>query len=135
MASALECGPPRSGLPSPSPAEVDVQNTRPSGRVRQGVALCHSRCYTQQVPTTQPRYTVTDTGEVRKMLDLAQRLWPEVDDRKQLLLRLVTVGRDTIAPEVDDRERERRRERQLAALRRARELIDPDELLADAAWR
>jgi len=69
------------------------------------------------------------------MLDLAQRLWPEVDDRKQLLLRLVTVGRDTIAPEVDDRERERRRERQLAALRRASELIDTDELLADAAWR
>lgn len=69
------------------------------------------------------------------MLDLAQRRWPNVHDRKQLLLRLATAGRDAISPELDGRERELRRERQLAALRRADELVDRDELLADAAWR
>jgi hypothetical protein len=85
------------------------------------------------VPTTQPRYSVTDTGDVQTMLDLAQRRWPDVHDRKQLLLRLAAVGRDAIAPDVD--ERERARELQLAALARAGELVDPSVLLADAAWQ
>ena len=40
------------------------------------------------MPTSHPRYTVTDTGELRGMLDLARRRWPEVQDRRQLLLRL-----------------------------------------------
>lgn len=87
------------------------------------------------MPTTQPRYSVTDTGEVEKMLDLAQLRWPDVRDRKQLLLRLAAVGRDAIAPDVDEGERARRRELQLAALGRACELVDADELLDDAAWR
>ena len=78
---------------------------------------------------------MTDTGDVQKMLDLAQRRWPDVRDRKQLLLRLAGLGRDAIAPDVDERERERARELQFAALRRARELVDVDVLLADAAWQ
>lgn len=48
------------------------------------------------MPTTKPRYTVTDTGEVSQLLDEAQRRWPDVRDRKELLLRLATAGRDAI---------------------------------------
>lgn len=87
------------------------------------------------MPTTQPRYSVTDTGDVREMLDLAQRRWPGVRHRKQLLLRLAALGRDAIARDLGEREGERRREAQLAALGRAGELVDADALLADAAWQ
>jgi hypothetical protein len=55
------------------------------------------------MPTTKPRYTVTDTGEVSELLDRAQRRWPDVHDRKELLLRLATAGRDAIEREVADR--------------------------------
>jgi hypothetical protein len=87
------------------------------------------------VPTTRPRYTLTDTGDLREMLDLAQQRWPEVRDRRQLLLRLAATGRNAITPEVDADEQARRRDRQRDALRRAAELVDTDALLADAAWR
>jgi hypothetical protein len=49
------------------------------------------------VPTTKPRYTVTDTGELSEMLDAAQLRWPEETDRKALLLRLVSAGSEAIA--------------------------------------
>ena len=88
-----------------------------------------------RMPTTQPRYTVTDTGTLQQMLDLAQRRWPEEHDRRQLLLRLATVGADRVAAELDVVATRERRERQLAAMRRAAELVDADALLADAAWR
>lgn len=55
------------------------------------------------MPTTKPRYTVTDTGELRKQLDQAQRRWPKVRDRKELLLKLAAAGRDAIDQEVADR--------------------------------
>lgn len=55
------------------------------------------------MPTTRPRYTVTDTGELGEQLDLAQRRWPEIRDRKVLLLRLVDAGREAIAREAADR--------------------------------
>jgi hypothetical protein len=87
------------------------------------------------MPTTQPRYTVTDTGDVREMLDLAQRRWPDVHDRRQLLLRLADAGRDRVAAELEASSLEHRLERQQAALRRGPELIDADVLLSDAAWR
>ncbi|MDQ6776359.1 MAG: hypothetical protein M3071_09120 [Actinomycetota bacterium] len=87
------------------------------------------------MPTTRPRYTVTDTGDVREMLDLAQRRWPEVKDRRQLLLRLADAGRDFVAVELEASGRERRSERQQAALRRGRDLVDADALLTDTAWR
>ncbi len=85
--------------------------------------------------TTRPRYTVTDTGDVTTMLDIAQRHWPDVHDRRQLLLRLAAAGREAIASDVEAGDRGRLRERQREALNRASELIDVDELLADAAWR
>jgi hypothetical protein len=87
------------------------------------------------VPTTRPRYTITDTGEVAAMLDVAHRRWPDVEDRKELLVRLAAAGRDAIAPEVDEGAREQRRKRQLEALSRSAELVDVDALLADAAWQ
>lgn len=55
------------------------------------------------MPTTRPRYTVTDTGDLSDQLDLAQRRWPEIRDRKVLLLRLVEAGREAIAREAADR--------------------------------
>lgn len=69
------------------------------------------------------------------MLDIAQRRWPDVHDRRQLLLQLVAAGRDAIAPDVEASVRTQLRERQREALNRASTLIDVDELLADAAWR
>lgn len=55
------------------------------------------------MPTTKPRYTVTDTGGLREQLDEAQRRWPEIHDRKQLLLRLLAAGQDAIAREASER--------------------------------
>ncbi|MCL2089986.1 MAG: hypothetical protein FWH11_01975 [Micrococcales bacterium] len=43
------------------------------------------------MPTTKPRYVVTDTAEVAAALDVAQRRWPDLS-RSRALLRLVTVG-------------------------------------------
>jgi hypothetical protein len=57
------------------------------------------------VPTTKPRYTVTDTGELSERLDRAQRRWPEVRDRKELLLRLAAAGEEAIEREGEDRAR------------------------------
>jgi hypothetical protein len=86
------------------------------------------------VPTTRPRYTITDTGDITAMLDVAQRRWPDVSDRKELLVRLAAIGLDAIAPEVDEHARDRRRQRQLDAMNRAAKHVDVDALLADAAW-
>lgn len=55
------------------------------------------------MPTTKPRYTLTDTGELSEQLDEAQRHWPEVRDRKQLLLRLAAAGREAIEREARER--------------------------------
>jgi len=55
------------------------------------------------MPTTKPRYTVTDTGELSEQLDRAQRRWPDVHDRKELLLRLAATGRDAIEHEASER--------------------------------
>jgi len=93
------------------------------------------RCYTVHMPTTKPRYTVTDTGEVAEMLDVAQRRWPQERDRRRLLLALAAAGRDAIAPETEIAERVARRERQRQALARAHHLVDGERLLSDVAWR
>jgi hypothetical protein len=55
------------------------------------------------MPTTKPRYTLTDTGALREQLDEAQRRWPEVRDRKELLLRLAAAGRKAIEREAQER--------------------------------
>jgi len=85
------------------------------------------------VPTTHPRYTVTDTGQTAELLDLAQRAWPEIADRRQLLLRLTEAGGEALEAKLA--EREQRRERQRLGLERAARLVDVDELLGDRAWR
>jgi hypothetical protein len=55
------------------------------------------------MPTTRPRYTLTDTGALREQLDEAQRRWPEVRDRKELLLRLTAAGQAAIEREAQER--------------------------------
>lgn len=55
------------------------------------------------MPTTRPRYTVTDTGELSDQLDQAQRRWPEIRDRKVLLLKLVAAGREALRAQAMDR--------------------------------
>ena len=55
------------------------------------------------MPTSKPRYTVTDTGALSKQLDEAQRRWPDTRNRKDLLLRLVAAGRKAIAREAEER--------------------------------
>jgi len=57
------------------------------------------------MPTTKPRYTVTDTGDLSEQLDRAQRRWPEVGDRKDLLLKLVGLGSEAIDLEAADWQR------------------------------
>jgi len=49
------------------------------------------------MPNSKPRYTLTDTGELSDLLDAAQRRWPEVSDRKTLLLRLAVAGGESIS--------------------------------------
>jgi post-segregation antitoxin (ccd killing protein) len=78
---------------------------------------------------------VTDTGDVSDMLDLAERVWPDVHDRKALLLRLAQAGRDAIAGAAAREEATERRERQARAMAESAELIDVDVLLSDAAWQ
>lgn len=55
------------------------------------------------MPTTRPRYTVTDTGNLREQLDRAQYRWPDIRDRRQLLLRLVAAGEESIEREAIER--------------------------------
>lgn len=86
------------------------------------------------MPTTRPRYTLTDTGELAEMLDVAARRWPEERDRKDLLMRLATTGRDTVARELVDEDDEVRQERQREALAALTRHVDRDLLLGDAAW-
>lgn len=57
------------------------------------------------MPTTRPRYTVTDTGALSKQLDRAQQRWPHVRDRKALLLKLAAAGSGVIDGEIRDRRR------------------------------
>lgn len=85
------------------------------------------------MPTTKPRYTITDTGETAELLDLAARAWPEIDDRRQLLLRLLDAGREVAEREAEDAAE--RRERRRRSLRAGPDLVDIDLLLSDAAWR
>jgi hypothetical protein len=51
------------------------------------------------MPTSKPRYMLTDTGDLSALLDAAQRHWPEVTDRKALLLLLAAAGGEMIAIE------------------------------------
>jgi hypothetical protein len=92
-------------------------------------------CYTRKVPTTRPRYTFTDTGELEALLDAAQRRWPEVSNRKALLLRLAEEGGSAVGLDDERLDVEERRKRVQAALKRLRSLVDAELLLSDRAWR
>lgn len=93
-----------------------------------------SRCYTCLVPTTRPRYTFTDTGRLRDLLDAAQERWPEITDRKALLLRLAEEGNDAIESGDQRVAGEERRARAQAALDRISSRVDAESLLSDRAW-
>ena len=43
------------------------------------------------MPTTRPRYQITETPAVARAIDKAARRWPD-EPRSKLLLRLVDVG-------------------------------------------
>jgi hypothetical protein len=86
------------------------------------------------VPTTRPRYSITDTGPVSALLDDAQRQWPEIKDRKELLLRLAQAGHDSLHLERTEAEASSRRERQRTALSRLQRIVDWDAIRDDQAW-
>lgn len=86
------------------------------------------------MPTARPRYTVTDTGRLAELLDAAERRWPDVADRKALLLRLAEAGHGALT-EADRRVDELERHQRLAtALQRIPSLVDRELLLAHCAW-
>jgi hypothetical protein len=87
------------------------------------------------MPTTRPRYTVTDTGPLRGLLDDAQRRWPEIESRKELLLRLAETGHHSLHLAELEGEAHRRQSRQRAALARLQGSVDWDAIRDDQAWR
>jgi hypothetical protein len=87
------------------------------------------------MPTIKPRYTFTDTGDLEALLDAAEQRWPELADRKSLLLRLAEEGASSLGLEPEQLEDDERRKRSESALRRVRKLVDIDVLLSDEAWR
>ena len=93
-----------------------------------------AECYTAVMPTTRPRYTFTDTGHLRDLLDAAQGRWPEVTDRKALLLKLAEEGYVAVRSGEEDLTASERRVRAQAALERIRSLTDLELLLSDRAW-
>jgi hypothetical protein len=88
-----------------------------------------------RVPTTHPRYSITDTGSTRALLDDAEREWPDVEDRKELLLRLARAGHEALRLDRAEAAARERRELQRSAVSRLRMLVDVDTLLTDQAWR
>jgi hypothetical protein len=87
------------------------------------------------MPTSRPRYTLTDTGELERTLDLAERAWPQAGSRKELLGRVLGAGREALEARMAAEAAEARRDRQREALVRAAVLVDAELLLGDAAWR
>jgi hypothetical protein len=77
---------------------------------------------------------VTDTGHLAELLDAAARRWPDVVDRKQLLLRLAEEGHHAIASAELATVARDRCGRVAEALERIPSLVDSDQLLADKAW-
>ncbi len=66
------------------------------------------------MPTTRPRYTVTETDELAVALDEAARRWPQdAHSRSRLLLRLAEAGHEALGEE-----RDRRRQRREVAIAR-----------------
>lgn len=88
------------------------------------------------MPTSKPRYALTDTGPVARTLDEAAERWPELAaDRKALLMRVLHLGARALARDRLTGEGVSAAERRLAVTRRLPDLVDVDALLDDAAWR
>ena len=88
------------------------------------------------MPTSKPRYAITDTAAVERTLDEAARRWPELaGDRKALLLRVLEVGAGTIAADAAADGSPSRVQQRQRVTRRLPDLVDVDALLDDAAWR
>lgn len=87
------------------------------------------------MPTTKPRYTFTDTGELEELLNAAQHVWPEVSDRRALMLRLAQEGGNSLGLSRERRDAADRRARMQAALDRIPSLVDVDVLMSEEAWR
>jgi hypothetical protein len=51
---------------------------------------------------SRPRLTITETDDIAAALDIAAARWPEVQSRRELLLRLVEQDREVIENERDD---------------------------------
>ena len=66
-----------------------------------------SRWYTSLMPTARHRYQITETDEVARALDAAERRWPG-EPRSRLIVRLVTENGEVLT-EVSEAEAERRR--------------------------
>lgn len=67
------------------------------------------------MPTTRPRYLLTESDDLRAALEVARRQWPDDDQRPTaLLLRLIDEGRRAV-----DGNAERRLEARLEAIRAA----------------
>lgn len=86
------------------------------------------------MPTTKPRYMLTDTGHLRELLDAAQERWPEIKERKELLLRLAEEGHEALGLGDLRLEADERRKREALALAKIRSLVDTELLLSDRAW-
>ena len=61
------------------------------------------------MPTTLPRYTITETPEVRGWLDDAARTWPETSTRADLVRRLIEEGHEAISEKQETMAEQRRR--------------------------
>jgi hypothetical protein len=59
-----------------------------------------SRCYTEAVPTTLPRTTITHTPDIRRALDIAAIKWPGQGER-ELLISLALKGARDIEAEAN----------------------------------
>lgn len=58
------------------------------------------------MPTTRPRYQITETPDVAHALDIAARHWPR-EPRSRLLLRLVQAGSTALEQERSEAARAR----------------------------
>jgi len=64
--------------------------------------------YTRWVPTTRPRYQVTETPAVEHAIDVASRHWPG-EPRSRLLLRVVDAGASVLEARLGQAVAERRK--------------------------
>lgn len=66
-----------------------------------------SQWYTRHMPTARHRYQVTETDEVARALDAAERRWPG-EPRSRLIVRLIAENGERLAQEQQTRDDARR---------------------------